>query len=66
MHKKLLLLASVAALLGLMAAAVAIAGHPGTVAVSSVDRDLLVPATNAHPASNWKAQPVNGATVNLP
>jgi hypothetical protein len=66
MHKKLLLLASVAALLGLLAAAVAIAGHPGTAAVSMADPDMLVPATNPHPASNWKAQPVNGATVSLP
>jgi hypothetical protein len=66
MHKKLLLLASVAALLGLLAAAVAIAGHPGTATVSMADPDLLVPATNPHPASNWKAQPVNGATVSLP
>jgi hypothetical protein len=66
MHKKLLLLASVAALLGLLAAAVAIAGHPGSAAVSSVDPDLLVPATNAHPASNWHAQPVKGAPLTLP
>jgi hypothetical protein len=66
MHKRLILLASVAALLGLLAAAVAIAGHPGAVAVSVADPDMLVPATNAQPASNWKAQPVKGAPVNLP
>jgi hypothetical protein len=66
MHKRLLLLASVVALLGLLAAGVAIAGHPGTVAVTTADPDMLVPATNFHPASNWHAQPVKGAPVSLP
>jgi len=66
MHRRLLLLASVAALLGLLAAAAAIAGHPGAVAVSSMDNDALVPATSAHPAGNWHAQPVKAAPVSLP
>jgi hypothetical protein len=65
MKKRLFLLASLAALLGILAAAVAVAGHPTAVAVTG-DPDMLVPAANVHPAANWHAQPVPGAPAILP
>jgi len=65
MQKRLFLLASLAALLGILAAAVAVAGHPTAVAVTG-DPDMLVPAANVHPAANWHAQPVLGAPAVLP
>jgi hypothetical protein len=66
MQKRLFLLASLAALLGIIAAAVAVAGHPNAVAVTGGDPDMLVPAANVHPAANWHAQPVKGSPEVLP
>jgi hypothetical protein len=66
MQKRLFLLASLAALLGIIAAAVAVAGHTSTLAVTGGDPDMLVPAANIHPSANWHAQPVKGAPAVLP
>jgi hypothetical protein len=66
MQKRLFLLASLAALLGIIAAGVAVAGHPSAVAVTGGDPDMLVPASNVHPSANWHAQPVKGTPAVLP
>ncbi len=66
MQKKLMIIASLVAVLGLVAAAAVALGQASPAQMAAGDPDLLVPGTTYHADAKWQAQPVKGAPAVLP